>query len=289
MSQLLEHGLRQLKGKGYEIFYGKAFWAQFKDRLGCKLGYLGLAPALLFCLLLDKWFKGVAKGLAALAEGCLYDGLEGGLVAAKARAAAAPKANYCRLNLRRGSKATGTHGKQVLDVVPGLQKNGQNTVSLAAWALCDALCNLFLHHADNLRNSLAVIQNLEENLRRNIIREVTDYIEVSLEKYIWINLQEISQKHAAVSLREVREQVVNALCVNLYGLDVQVFTLPQILGKYAHARANLQDVSGAVQCIYDCAGYTLVCKEMLTKRFFCSNFHKFRLFCCKYTFFIAIY
>ena len=38
----------------------------------------------------------------------------------------------------------------------------------------DALGNFFLYHADNLGNQIPVFQNTEKDLRRDVIRKISD-------------------------------------------------------------------------------------------------------------------
>lgn len=75
------------------------------------------------------------------------------------------------------------------------------------------------------------------------------------------------------------QQVFHGLSVYLYGLQVNVIPLEQMLGKDPHARAYFQhvpDLSAWCQSVCDGFGYVLIRKEMLSEGFLRSYFHR----CC---------
>lgn len=151
----------ELKGQGHKIIHSKTLRAEIKDRIGQQL-------------LRNQRLQGVAESLPTLAEGSLHNRTEELFITAEGHAGIACQTDHSRLDLRWRIKGSGSHSKQIFNVIPCLKEDGKDAVGLGARFLGDALRNLLLNHADHLRDTVAMLKNLEENLRGNIIREVSD-------------------------------------------------------------------------------------------------------------------
>ena len=114
----------------------------------------------------------IAESLAALTESGFDNRAEKLLITAERGAGVAGEANHGGLDLWRRIERPRTHSEKIFNVIPRLKEDRQDAVSLGAGLLGDAFGDLLLDHADNLRDAVAMLQNLEKNLRGNIIRKI---------------------------------------------------------------------------------------------------------------------
>ena len=219
-----------------------------------------------------KGLQGIAHHLAALPEGRFHNGLEEGFVAAQFRAGVAREANDGAFHLGRRGKTARPHGKEVLDVVPGLQKDAQDAVGLAAGFFGYSLGHFLLHHAHYLGDVVLVVQHLEEDLGRDIVGEIADDGELFREKLFQLKFEEVPFHEASLHTLEVGEKVLHTLRVDLDKPEVNVFPLQQVLGKNAHAGTHFQGGKAAVKGVNNGAGHLLVREEMLPEGFLCAYF-----------------
>ena len=150
------------------------------------------------------------------------------------------------------------HREEVFHFVPGLDQYAQNTIRLASWTGCDTLCHFFLYHPGTAWNQILIIQHLEENLARYVIRVVAcQYKRLSFENVFQFQFQEVVFDDMAFEGGKVFFQVSHRFKVQFYNLDFTVF-LHQELGKNAHTRPNFQDrkIRTCVNCIGDVVGDT---------------------------------
>jgi hypothetical protein len=134
-------------------------------------------------------------------------------------------------------------GEEILDIVEGREEDTEDAIGLAARLGGHALGHLLLEHAHHLGYLVAVVVDLEENLRGDIIREITyhgkrlgeEFLEVELEK---VTLDDMQRRIMVV-------EVGNRLGVNLDSMEVKDGVGVKIFGEHSHAGANLQHVRGS--------------------------------------------
>ena len=110
-----------------------------------------------------------------------------------------------------------------------------------------------------------MVQYLEENLRGDVVWEVPDYGKAFRKNLFQPQSQKIGLHQAALHPLEMPQEIIHRLPVNLHKFKVYVFTLKQILCKYAHSRANLQGREAAAEGVHDCLCHFLVGQEMLAE------------------------
>ena len=120
---------------------------------------------------------------------------------------------------------------------------------------------------------LAVVQDLEEDLRGDVVREIADDGEPLREDLLQLQAQEIGLQELSLHPREVREEVVHGFPVDLHELQVDVLPLQQVLGQYPHAGAHFQGFAGAVQRGDDILRDALVGEKMLAEGLLGAYFH----------------
>ena len=76
------------------------------------------------------------------------------------------------LDLGRRVEDVFVDGEEVFDVVEGCQQHAEYAVGLAARACGDALGHFFLEHTHHLGDAVALFEDAEEYLRRNVVGEI---------------------------------------------------------------------------------------------------------------------
>ena len=117
----------------------------------------------------EELTEGDAEHLAALVEGGLDDALEEYFVAAEVSYGIAGHADDGTLYLGRRIEYAGLDGKEVLDVVPGLNQYGKDAVLLVARLGGHADGHLVLDHTCTAGDEVLVVEHLEEDLRRDVV------------------------------------------------------------------------------------------------------------------------
>ena len=105
------------------------------------------------------------------------------------------------------------------------------------------------------------------------VREIADDGEPLREDFLQPKAQEIGLQEASLHPREVGEEVVHRLTVDLHQFQVDILPLQQVLGQHPHAGSNLQGLAGAVQCIDDGLRDALVREKMLAEGLLGAYFH----------------
>ena len=133
------------------------------------------------------------------------------------------------------------HRKEVFHLVPGLNQYAQDAVRLASGAGGDAFGHFFLYHSCAARNQVFVIQHLEKNLARYVIRVVAcQYKRLSVENVFQFQLEEVVFDDVSFEGGEVFFQISHRFEVQLHDFHFAVL-LHQELGEYAHTRAYFQN------------------------------------------------
>lgn len=143
-------------------------------------------------------------------------------------------------------------GEEVFDVVEGGEEDAEDAVGLAARACGDAFGDLFLEHADEFGYLVAVLENAEEYLRRDVVGEVADDGEGFGEDGFEVKPEEIALDE--VDGRVVLVEVCHRLAVYLDGFEMILRVVDEIFGEDAHARAYLEQIAGIST---DAVGYSL--------------------------------
>ena len=232
--------LLKAEGEGDEVLDAELFGAEVEDGVAEEVGELRVGPAFALGFGAGEGLKGITHHLAALAEGGLDDGLEKSFIAAEGGAAVAAQADDGGLDFRGRVEGTGADGEQVFDVIPGLQEDGEDAVGLGAGAFGDTLGDFFLDHADDLRDLLAEVQDLEEDLGGNVVGEVADDGEGVREVALEVHLEEVFLEQSALHPGEVGAEVFDGFAIDFNEFQVNVIALQQVLRKDAHAGADLQ-------------------------------------------------
>ena len=119
-----------------------------------------------------EWLEGVAQGFAALVEAGFDYLHEQPLVASELLCVVACQSDDGALDLGRRVEDVLVDGEEVFDVVEGCQQHAEYAVGLAARACGDALGHFFLEHTHHLGDAVALFEDAEEYLRRNVVGEI---------------------------------------------------------------------------------------------------------------------
>jgi len=117
----------------------------------------------------------IAQHLAPLTERSLDHAHEQPLVARQPHDAVAAQADDGAFDLGRRVEDLLPYREEVLDVVPRLQQHREDAVLLRSGRAGDPLGHLALDHAHALGDKVAMLQHLEKNLRRDVVREISDH------------------------------------------------------------------------------------------------------------------
>ena len=117
----------------------------------------------------EQLAQGDAQHLTALVEDGLHDAAEELLVAAEGVDVVARHADDGRLYLGWRVEDGGLDGEEVLDIVPRLDEHGEDAVGLRTGLGGHAQRHLVLNHSCTAGDEVAVVEHLEEDLRRDVV------------------------------------------------------------------------------------------------------------------------
>lgn len=192
--------------------------------------------------------KRVANHLTALAKRGLNDLNEERLIAAQMLGCVACKADDSRLDLRGRIEDLLTNGEEILNVVPRLQQNAQDAILARTGRLGDTDGHLALDHTHTLGDDIAVLDNLEENLRRNIIREIADNAYLVAKSLAQVHLQEVALDKAGRKIGIVFVKINNTLGVDFGTVGYDIIALKKELREHTHTTTHLQHLTGGIGC-----------------------------------------
>ena len=121
----------------------------------------------------QQLLEGDSQHLAALAEDRLDDTLEQLFITAQVGHFVARHADDGTLHLWRRIEDAGLDGKEILHIVPRLDEDRKDAVLLVAGLGSHADGHLMLYHTRTAGYQVLVVEHLEENLRRDVIRIIT--------------------------------------------------------------------------------------------------------------------
>lgn len=181
----------------------------------------------------------VAQGLASHGEGLLHYLLEVDGVAAEVGAVVARQPQYAAAHLGRGREYERLDGEQVFAVVPGLQQHGEDAAVAVARRGADAFGHFLLQHPGGNGYAVAVLQDLEKYLTRDVVREIAYQRHFLTRKYrVEVHLQEVGLHHVQVRVQVVQES-------DAFGIQFHAFQrspgVHQVFGQDAHAGSDLKD------------------------------------------------
>lgn len=104
----------------------------------------------------------------------------------------------------------------------------------------DALGHLALDHADAFADEVAVLQDLEEDLRRNVIGEIADHAQPVGKQLPQLHPEEIALHEPRREFGIVGAKVDDALGVDLGAPHDDIGALQQKLRQHTHAAPYLQ-------------------------------------------------
>ena len=218
-------------------------------------------------LLRQKLAERDTQHLAPLVEHGFHNALEQVLVATEVLHIVALHADDGALHLWRRIEDRRLDGEEIFHVVPCLNEHRQDAIGLRPWQGGHAQGHLALDHPRATWDEVAIIEHLEENLRRDVVGIVTRQNKLlALEQLAEVHAQEVLTDDIVVQAREMLIQVGHALRINLH--DTQRPRLfSQILRQHTHTGSDLQNgqVRADVNGVGDATGYREVGQEVLTE------------------------
>ena len=188
----------------------------------------------------EHGFQRIADHLAALAEGGFHHLYEQRLVAPQTLRGVAAQADDGAFDLRRRIEDRFVDREKVFDVVPRLQEHRKDAVLFRPGRLGQPHGDLFLDHADALGHEVAVFQHFEENLRRDVIREIADDPQPLGKAFAEVHPQEIALDQPRCELRIMGVEVGDALRVDLGAPRHDIVAAQQKLRQHAHTAPHFQ-------------------------------------------------
>lgn len=179
------------------------------------LGALGEEGMLLAAEVAKDRFERVANHLAALVERRLDNLDKELLVAVEALDTITLEAYNGTLDLGGWVEDLLTDGKEVLYIVPRLKQYAKYAILLRAGGLGESYRHLLLYHTHTLGDKIAVLQYLEEDLRRDIVGEVTDDLNALRKQLLEVHLQKVAFHKAGRELGVVAVEILNRFAINL--------------------------------------------------------------------------
>ena len=213
-----------------------------------------------------------------MSEGGFYDRLEQFFIAPEILPSVPAEPDHGGLDLGRRGKGAGSDRKEIFDIVPCLKQDGKDSIGFRPGLFRDPFGDFFLDHADHLRDPVLVVEDLEENLGRDVIGEIADDGEGPGHDPVQGKFQEISLVESSLHAREMGQQVIDRFPVDLDELQVEVLAGEQILRQDAHSGADLKDrhlLRGYGEGVDNRLRDRLIRQEMLPEGFFRSNLHTF--------------
>ena len=124
-----------------------------------------------------------------------------------------------------------------------------------------------LNHTRTTGNEVAIVEHLEEYLRRDVVRIVARQHKLLTTKHlVQVHTQEVGTQDILAQFRKILVQIRNTLAVYLNHLQRARF-LHQILRHHSHTRPHLQYGQIGVGLIHGVSyalGYRQVSQEVLT-------------------------
>ena len=225
----------------------------------------------------EHGFQRVADHLAPLAEGGFHHLDEQRLVAPQALRGIAAQADDGALDLRGRIENRLVDGEEIFDVVPRLQEHREDAVLLRSGRLGQPHGDLFLNHADAFGHKVAVFQHLEENLGRDVVREIADDPQPFGKAFAEVHPQEIALDQPRRELRVVCVEVGDALRVDLGSPRHYIAAAQQKLRQHAHAAPHFEHRTrrgggSARERVANLACNVQVGEKMLPQRLFSPYF-----------------
>ncbi len=127
------------------------------------------------------------------------------------------------------------------------------------------LGHLLLEHAHDLHHGLLLVQNLEQNLRGDVVREIADnHLRAVIEIRQRI-LQEVTVNQVVTQFRIVNLQIVNGFLVQLDDGELRELALQELLCQHPHTRSDLYHLCvGRADSVGDVLRNRLVIQKMLS-------------------------
>ena len=249
-------------GEGYKFSHGELFGAFGEERVFESR-----------VVLREHAFERAAEHFSALAEGGFDHGFEQAFVAAEVGDLVSHHANNARFHLRRRIEHIFVDSEKIFDVVPRLQEHREYAIGFGARAGGKALCHLALQHTAAAHHLVFIVEHLEENLRRYVVRIVSDDakfgIGVNVAK---VEFQEVVGDNITGESGEIGVKIIDRFAIEFHHLQVVTF-LHQELRKNAHTGTNFENRHTLVKV--ERVGYTVgdreVGEEVLAQGFFCFN------------------
>ena len=141
----------------------------------------------------QKLAEGDSQHLTALVEGGLDNTTEELFIATKVSYVVTGHTDNGTLHLGRGIEDRRLDGEEILHLIPGLNKDGEDAILLVAWLRSHTKGHLVLNHTSTAGNEILIIKHLEEYLRGDVIGVVTRQDErLPIEDLTEIHPQEVS-------------------------------------------------------------------------------------------------
>ena len=154
-------------------------------------------------------------------------------------------------------------GKEVFDIVEGRKQDTQNAIGFAARSGTHPLGDLFLEHAHQLGDAVAVVVDAEKDLRRNVIGEIAYDRKGIGKKGGEVELEEVALDNMERGI--VAVEIVDRLAVDFDGVEIEFGFVQQIFSHNAHPRSDFEHMGYRTrEAVGNLSGYILVLEKMLT-------------------------
>lgn len=214
--------------------------------------------------------EAIPDGFASLTKGGFDHTAEESLVAIEFGHVVSLETDDAALDLGGRVEYVLVNGKEVLDVIVGLKKNTQDAVVAVARARGQALGHLALEHAYDHGYLILIVQNAEKNLAGYVVGEVANDgkgLARGKTEVLGLLLEEVAIDYGVDLVGVVGLEVLHALGVHLYELEVELGTLKEVLTQHTHAGANLHSVALVVQSVHNVHCNLLIDQKVLTQLF----------------------
>lgn len=213
---------------------------------------------------LEERFHRIAQHFASLGKSLFDHFSKQGFRFGYQGLSAAHQADNARLHLRWRRKIASVDRKKVFTFIKSLYQHAGNAVNLATWGCDHAFGHFFLEHTYQFGDNCPVIEQLKQNLARDVIWEIADNCKrFPLEAGIEVELQEVGRNYIQSGI--VLLQVSHHIAIGLYSQQV-IGQFLQVLSQHTFARAYFKHMLvlvGAGEAAGDALRHLFVDEEML--------------------------
>jgi hypothetical protein len=142
---------------------------------------------------------------------------------------------------RRWMENVRRDAEQVFDGIKCLQQHTQDTIFLVARGGRNPPGNFLLHHTDDLRYDISVVQYLKKDLAGYVIGKITDECNRRMAISSYIEIKKITMNKPIADTRKCFEEQADSLMVNFNKANRTAVSIKQQRCKYSGAGADFQN------------------------------------------------